>query len=299
MVWAEKTWSFETTAGSFSEGGTKMFNSTSPVAKSRTLLAVFTLSVLSGACGLSTTEADTQVLTEGEETQFPPMANSLALSSPFPRFILLPLNNPGVVPVELAEHMRSEDIIAGVVVDGKARAYPLWIFGNYHVANDTIGDAPVMLAYCEMCSGAAAFRPVVEGFDGRKLGLLSVLSGACGLSTTEADTQVLTEGEETQFPPMANSLALSSPFPRFILLPLNNPGVVPVELAEHMRSEDIIAGVVVDGKARAYPLWIFGNYHVANDTIGDAPVMLAYCEMCSGAAAFRPVVEGFDLSSHQ
>ena len=146
-----------------------MFNSTSPVAKLRTLLAVFTLSVLSGACGLSTTEADTQVLTEGEETQFPPMANSLALSSPMPRFILLPLNNPGVVPVELAEHMRSEDIIAGVVVDGQARAYPLWIFGNYHVVNDTIGDTPVMLAYCELCSGSAACRPVVEGFEGRTL----------------------------------------------------------------------------------------------------------------------------------
>ena len=114
------------------------------------------------------------------------------------------------------------------------------------------------------------------------LGVL-VIAGACGSSSTEAEVgQVSTGGEDVQFSAWEKSLALSSPFPMFIFLPLNNPGVVPVELANHMDDKDIVVGVVVNGKARAYPLWILVAYHVVNDTICEAPVLLAHCEICSG-----------------
>ena len=39
----------------------------------------------------------------------------------------------------------------------------------YHVVNDTVGEAPVLLAHCEICSGASAFTPVLERFEGRTL----------------------------------------------------------------------------------------------------------------------------------
>ena len=133
-------------------------------------LALLGVLVMAAACGSASTEADVgQVSTEGEDVQFSAWEKSLALSSPFPRFIFLPLNNPGVVPVELANHMDDEDIVAGVVVNGKARAYPLWILVAYHVVNDTIGEAPVLLAHCEICSGASAFTPVLERFEERTL----------------------------------------------------------------------------------------------------------------------------------
>ncbi len=133
-------------------------------------LALLGVLVMAAACGSAGTEADVgQVSTEGEDVQFSAWEKSLALSSPFPRFIFLPLNNPGVVPVDLANHMDDEDIVAGVVVNGKARAYPLWILVAYHVVNDTIGEAPVLLAHCEICSGASAFTPVLERFEDRTL----------------------------------------------------------------------------------------------------------------------------------
>jgi hypothetical protein len=86
--------------------------------------------------------------------------------------------------------MRPKDIVAGVVVAGQARAYPWWIMRNYHIANDTIplgegmradpewsrwvreleprgltGTAyvPLLITFCEACSGAAAFIPTVDG----------------------------------------------------------------------------------------------------------------------------------------
>ena len=142
-----------------------MFHRTALVWKSFTLLTLLALGA--GACGPAPTGADdAQVSATGGNRQFIPWAGeeSLALSSPFPRFIFLPLNNPGVVPVDMATHMKPDDVVAGIVVNGQARAYPLWIAGQFHVVNDTINDAPVMVTYCEICSGASAFKPVIEQF---------------------------------------------------------------------------------------------------------------------------------------
>lgn len=127
------------------------------------LMAMLALTFATGACGPSPTrDPDTQI---SSELQFKPWDESLALSSPFPRFVFLPLNNPDIVPVDMASYMKAEDLVVGVVVKGQPRAYPLWVFGQFHVVNDTINDAPVMLAYCEICSGASAFKPLVEGFE--------------------------------------------------------------------------------------------------------------------------------------
>jgi len=141
-----------------------MFHRTFLVWKSFTLLTLFALGAVAVACGPASTGADDAQVSANR--QFIPWRGeeSLALASPFPRFIFLPLNNPGVVPVDLATHMNPEDVVAGVVVNGQPRAYPLWIAGQFHVVNDTINDAPVVVTYCEICSGASAFKPVIEQF---------------------------------------------------------------------------------------------------------------------------------------
>ncbi len=71
--------------------------------------------------------------------------------------------------MSMASHMKPADLIAGVSVNGKARAYPLWILVAYHVVNDTINNTPVMLAFCEICSGASSFRPVVDRSEKKSL----------------------------------------------------------------------------------------------------------------------------------
>lgn len=85
------------------------------------------------------------------------------------RFYLLPLNNPSTVPADMAVHMSDADLIAGIEVNGQRRAYPLWILVAYHVVNDTLDDSPVLLSHCEACSGASAFRPVLDPFEGKSL----------------------------------------------------------------------------------------------------------------------------------
>lgn len=76
---------------------------------------------------------------------------------------LPPLENPERRSAAQATHMRDEDLVMGVVVSGKARAYPWWIVKNYHVVNDTIDGTPIAIAFCEQCSGGAAFRRRHEG----------------------------------------------------------------------------------------------------------------------------------------
>jgi thiol-disulfide isomerase/thioredoxin len=50
----------------------------------------------------------------------------------------------------------------GVVVTGRARAYPWWILKNHHVVNDVVGGVPLAVAFCEQCSAAAAYRRSLE-----------------------------------------------------------------------------------------------------------------------------------------
>ena len=78
------------------------------------------------------------------------------------RFFLLPLNNPGVVPVSIASHMEPDDLVFGVVVNEQPLAYPRWVMVAYHVVNDTP-------AHCEACSGSTAFNPVLDGFGDKAL----------------------------------------------------------------------------------------------------------------------------------
>ena len=75
---------------------------------------------------------------------------------------LPPLSDPTHKSAHEAEHMRPTDVVFGVVLEGQARAYPWWITKNYHVINDMLADVPILVSFCEQCSGAAVFRRNVK-----------------------------------------------------------------------------------------------------------------------------------------
>lgn len=74
-----------------------------------------------------------------------------------------PMESPAVRSVAAAAHMRDEDVVFGVTAGGQSRAYPWWVAKNFHVVDDVLGGEPVALAFCEQCSGAAAFKRTVDG----------------------------------------------------------------------------------------------------------------------------------------
>jgi thiol-disulfide isomerase/thioredoxin len=74
-----------------------------------------------------------------------------------------PMESPAVRTVAAAAHMRDEDLVFGVTAGGQSRAYPWWVAKNFHVVDDVLGGEPVALAFCEQCSGAAAFKRTLDG----------------------------------------------------------------------------------------------------------------------------------------
>lgn len=96
----------------------------------------------------------------------------------------------------------------------------------------------------------------------------------------------------------ARAAAFSREDARRFSLPLNNPPVVDAGRAGHMRGDDVVLGLIVAGRARAYPWWILRGYHVVNDEVGGRRVVVAFCEACSAACAFLPRAGGELLTFH-
>lgn len=151
--------------------------------------------VLGGVLGGLLAVATVQVLSRyTHRAVYPPgtwVDRAARTTLPGRRAYTLPLNNPDTVPAGEADHMKPDDLVIGVLVAGHARAYPWWIIANYHVVNDTVGDAPVYVALCELCSGAAAFSPIVAELPRRPLTFQ--ITGAASGTFQVSDIQTLSQ----------------------------------------------------------------------------------------------------------
>ncbi|PWT75630.1 MAG: hypothetical protein C5B59_08395 [Bacteroidetes bacterium] len=65
--------------------------------------------------------------------------------------------------VATSSDMERSKLIIGVVIEGKAKAYPIQLIGYHHQVMDTIGKTPVMVTYCTVCRSARVYSPVVNG----------------------------------------------------------------------------------------------------------------------------------------
>lgn len=67
------------------------------------------------------------------------------------------LDHAKMVAPEDAAYLVSEEPVFGLEINGDARAYPLRILDWHEMANDTVGDVPVSIAYCTLCGAAIAY----------------------------------------------------------------------------------------------------------------------------------------------
>jgi hypothetical protein len=91
----------------------------------------------------------------------------LALQSDEQRHVahFQPLEDPKFVPASGASAlMRPDDPVVGLRDEnGRSWAFPWWVLKNHHVANVELDGEPYVVTFCERCTGAAAFDPVVDG----------------------------------------------------------------------------------------------------------------------------------------
>jgi hypothetical protein len=238
---------------------------------------------------------------------------------------VLPLNMPPMVHPSEAREMRGDDEVLGLMVKGEPRAYPWWVMVKHHVANDEVEGQPIVVALCEVCSGAAAFSPVVKGRP-----LVFAVCGAdhgtfvmCDWQTHSrwrpfeglafegplAGTQLKRfELEQTSWAEwkalhpatwVVQSSAEVRARPHGSHARLGAPGMPPV-FADTIRHRDgrladnaLVFGVV--GKERAAKAYTLGALSraggVLEDTVGSDPVVVVHAGK-TRAAAFRRTLRG-------
>ena len=67
------------------------------------------------------------------------------------------LNDAERITVAEADFMTDEELVLGVVVEGRAVAYPLRFLARHELANDHIEGVPVSLVYCTLCRTGLLF----------------------------------------------------------------------------------------------------------------------------------------------
>ena len=67
------------------------------------------------------------------------------------------ITNPTMITAGQAEYLKPTDRIAGVVIGGQARAYPLRIIVWHEIVNDTVTDSDFAVTFCPLCDSVAAF----------------------------------------------------------------------------------------------------------------------------------------------
>lgn len=61
------------------------------------------------------------------------------------------------------DHLRPDERVIGIVINGEARAYPIPILSVHEIVNDTIGGKNVAVTWCPLCFSAIVFsRDVAE-----------------------------------------------------------------------------------------------------------------------------------------
>ncbi len=60
------------------------------------------------------------------------------------REVFYPLDHPKFVSANEGRHMLDGDHVVGVVHNGEAKAYPMFILDMYHHMNDVVGGEPVV-----------------------------------------------------------------------------------------------------------------------------------------------------------
>jgi len=76
---------------------------------------------------------------------------------------------------------------------------------------------------------------------------------------------------------------------------LTLPETLPAGQVTYLDDQDRVLGLVVEGKARAYPIRLLNWHEIVNDQIAGRRLLVTYCPLCGSGVAFKPQLGGVDL----
>jgi len=79
-----------------------------------------------------------------------------------PRDGIPAINEPIFIAAEEARFVDGNDRVMGIVINGRARAYPIAILNWHELVNDRIGNQHFTVSYCPLCGTGMVFASNVE-----------------------------------------------------------------------------------------------------------------------------------------
>lgn len=68
------------------------------------------------------------------------------------------LTDPEVIAAEEAAYLKDQDRVIGVVINAQARAYPIRILNWHEIVNDQLGGKAIVVTYCPLCGTGIVFE---------------------------------------------------------------------------------------------------------------------------------------------
>jgi Protein of unknown function (DUF3179) len=196
----------------------------------------------------------------------------------------------------------AKDKVLAVRIGTAARGYPIRTMGYHHIVNDIVGDAPIAVTYCTLCHTALVWSRVL---DGRTLyfRLAGINNGNALLRDEETNSIWQQSTGQAIFGPLkGRQLALvRSDELTFGLWHREQPGGLVLKPDDRYASDyetkdwethiekthvvidtsrsgiaphELMLGVTVSGRAKAYPVKAILAAKVIQDQIAGSPILM-------------------------
>lgn len=229
------------------------------------------------------------------------------LSGGPPRDGIPSIDDPEFIAPATADYMLPADEVLSMTIGEEARAYPLRILVWHEIVNDELAGKPIAVTYCPLCGTAMVFSRSIGGrtldfgvsgllyqsdvlmYD-RQTGSLWSQLGMAAVAGPLVDTKLnwlpaeqLTWAAWKKKYPQGKVLSTKTGFPRSYSGEAyahyhQSPGTmfpVPSHRTE-LPKKDWVAGIVVDGVAKAYPIRLLPANETMRDNLNDTEIDILY-----------------------
>ena len=75
------------------------------------------------------------------------------------------IDSPVFAEISDSQFMSDSDTVIGLVINGDAKAYPIFILVWHEIINDKVGETPVAVTYCPLCYTNQVFERIIDGVE--------------------------------------------------------------------------------------------------------------------------------------
>jgi hypothetical protein len=112
--------------------------------------------------------------------------------------------------------------------------------------------------------------------------------------TLPSGPSALDDADSAEFPEPLVAVAdiISGGPPPDGIPPIDDPQFLPISAVDWLSAQEAVVVVEIGGDARAYPAQVLIWHEIVNDVVGDLPISVTYCPLCSSAVAYERTING-------